>query len=276
MKTRIANRRRCGARVKNQGPSYRGHDAEMQRARRRSERCQNWALPGSRRCRLHGAFSTGARTPEGKQRQAEGRRRWLERLGAEGKKPGPPKGTGGRPRASDDPLRDFRTLPEIKAKRRLTEAATRLARARSVLRHANSASAEYRRKRREAQQEAKREVQRLLEEHQGQRRDIGLPPLSGKALDDVLQAFRQRVAVSVPFDPTPRWPNVRELEDKVRDAEDALERAKAEAIRAERQARVRDATALVDHAQGPAPFPLKLAERIKAAKEALLHLRARM
>ena len=171
MKTRIANRRRCHARVKNRGPSYRLVEyAPMQRARRRSDRCQNWALPGSRRCRLHGAFSTGARTPEGKQRQAEGRRRWLERLRAGGKKPGPPKGTGGRPRASDDPLRDFRALPEIKAKRRLTEAATRLARARSVLRHANSASAEYRRKRREAQQEAKREVQRLLEEHQEQRR----------------------------------------------------------------------------------------------------------
>ena len=181
------------------------------------------ALPAPRR------LSTGARTPEGKQRQAEGRRRWLERLRAGGKKPGPPKGTGGRPRASDDPLRDFRALPEIKAKRRLTEAATRLARARSVLRHANSASAEYRRKRREAQQEAKREVQRLLEEHQEQRRAFRMPPLSGDALDRVIQGFRQRAAVSVPFDPTPRWPNVDELEDRVRDAEDALERAKAEA-----------------------------------------------
>ena len=80
----------------------------------------------------------------------------------------------------------------------------------------------------------------------------------------------------MPFDPTPRWPNVDELEDRVRDAEDALERAKADAVHAERQARVRDAAAPVEHAQGPAPFPLKLAELIKAAKEALLHLRARM
>jgi hypothetical protein len=211
----------------------------MERVRRRSDRCQNWALPGSKRCRLHGAFSTGARTPEGKQRQAEGRRRWLERLRAEGKKPGPPKGTGGRPRTSDDPVHYFRTLPEIKTKRRLTEAATRLARARSFLRHANSASPEYRRKRREVRQEAKREVQRLLEEHQEERRAFRMPPLSGDALDRVIQGFWQRAAVSVPVDPTPRWPNVHELEDKVRDAEDALEREKAEAVRTNREARLR-------------------------------------
>jgi hypothetical protein len=111
-------------------------------------RCQNWPVSGSRRCRLHGGFSTGARSPEGKQRQAEGRRRWLERLRAEGKKPGPPKGTGGRPRASDDPSRG--SLPETEAKRRVREAATRLAKARTLLRHANRASAQFRRKRREA------------------------------------------------------------------------------------------------------------------------------
>ena len=92
----------------------------------------------------------------------------------------------------------------------------------------------------------------------------------------VIKGFRQRAAVSVPFDPTPRWPNVRELEDKVRDAEDALERAQAEAVRADREARLRNAAAPVEHAQGPAPFPLKLAERIKAANEALMDLRARM
>jgi hypothetical protein len=122
------------------------------------------------------------------------------------------------------------SLPETEAKRRLTEAATRLARARTLLRHANRASAEFRRKRREAQKEAKREVQRLLGEHEEQRRELRLPPLSGEALDRVMQAFRQRAAVTVRFDPTPRWSNVRQLEDKVRDAEDALERVKAEGV----------------------------------------------
>ena len=41
--------------------------------------------------------------------------------------------------------------------------------------------------------------------------------------------------MSVPFDPTPRWSNIRELEDEVRDAQDALERAKADALRADRE-----------------------------------------
>src|SRR5215470_6224237 len=126
MKTKIPRRQRCGARVKYRRKKLEQYglldDAEMLRMLRRSDRCRNWALPGSRRCRLHGAFSTGARTAEGKQRQAEGRRRWLERLRAEGKKPGPPKGTGGRPRTSDDPVHYFRALLDNKAKRRLTEA----------------------------------------------------------------------------------------------------------------------------------------------------------
>jgi hypothetical protein len=42
-----------------------------------------------KRCRLHGGFSTGPRTPEGKARtvaaMVEGRRRLLEKLRAEGK-----------------------------------------------------------------------------------------------------------------------------------------------------------------------------------------------
>jgi hypothetical protein len=56
--------------------------------------CKNWALPGSRRCRMHGGLSTGPRTPEGKARSlaariaamVEGRKRWLEKMKAEGKK----------------------------------------------------------------------------------------------------------------------------------------------------------------------------------------------
>ena len=49
---------------------------------------------------MHGGRSTGARSLDGKLRQAEGRERHLRRLRAQGRKPGPPKGTGGRPRKS--------------------------------------------------------------------------------------------------------------------------------------------------------------------------------
>src|SRR6516162_4700015 len=55
----------------------------------RRNRCKNWAVRGSKRCRLHGGFSTGPTTPEGKARTVEamkaGRARWLARLKSEGK-----------------------------------------------------------------------------------------------------------------------------------------------------------------------------------------------
>ena len=47
---------------------------------------------------MHGGLSTGARSVAGKQRQAEGRERWLHKLRGQGRKPGPPRGAGGRPR----------------------------------------------------------------------------------------------------------------------------------------------------------------------------------
>jgi hypothetical protein len=51
---------------------------------RSSSRCRNWPVRGKKRCRLHGGFSTGPRTPEGKARtiaaMVEGRRRLLEKL----------------------------------------------------------------------------------------------------------------------------------------------------------------------------------------------------
>jgi hypothetical protein len=60
--------------------------------------CRRWPLAGKRRCLLHGGASTGARSVDGKRRQAEGREHHIRRLRAQGRKPGPPKGTGGRPR----------------------------------------------------------------------------------------------------------------------------------------------------------------------------------
>lgn len=53
---------------------------------RRGTACQCQAVPGKRRCRLHGGLSTGAKTLEGRARIADGqRRRWAawrnERLG---------------------------------------------------------------------------------------------------------------------------------------------------------------------------------------------------
>jgi hypothetical protein len=46
---------------------------------------------------MHGGRSTGARSLDGKQRQREGYARYVLRLRGQGRKPGPAKGTGGRP-----------------------------------------------------------------------------------------------------------------------------------------------------------------------------------
>ncbi|HHY3047107.1 HGGxSTG domain-containing protein [Klebsiella michiganensis] len=41
--------------------------------------CKMTTIYNNGRCKLHGGKSTGAKTPEGKARQREGFRRWLER-----------------------------------------------------------------------------------------------------------------------------------------------------------------------------------------------------
>jgi hypothetical protein len=80
-----ARRRRCDARIKN-------HFKLMPNGsiRPRSAFCQSWAMKGKTRCRMHGGASTGPRTPEGKARvvaaMVEGRRRWVQRMKAEGRK----------------------------------------------------------------------------------------------------------------------------------------------------------------------------------------------
>jgi hypothetical protein len=48
-------------------------------------------MPGKKRCRVHGGASTGARSLDGKQRQAEGRERYFARL--RGQQGGPPRAT---------------------------------------------------------------------------------------------------------------------------------------------------------------------------------------
>jgi hypothetical protein len=51
--------------------------------------CRNWPVKGRKRCKFHGGLSTGPVTSEGKARvvaaMVEGRRRWVERMKAEGK-----------------------------------------------------------------------------------------------------------------------------------------------------------------------------------------------
>jgi hypothetical protein len=104
-----AQRRRCDARIKH-------NEAALERARRagpaelhkymRRDRCRNWALPGSKRCGLHGGHSTGPTTTEGKARtiaaMKEGRARWIAELKAEGKPIPFGRKKGGRNRSPEE------------------------------------------------------------------------------------------------------------------------------------------------------------------------------
>ena len=87
---KISRRHRCDARLP-------VRDVARDRAIRagklseflRRNRCKNWALRGSKRCRLHGGLSTGPRTAAGMSRTiaglVAGRARWLAELKAAGK-----------------------------------------------------------------------------------------------------------------------------------------------------------------------------------------------
>jgi hypothetical protein len=67
-------RRRCNARCRQPPLRY----------------CRNFAIRGKTRCKFHGGMSPGPKTPEGKARvvaaMVAGRRRWVERMKAEGRK----------------------------------------------------------------------------------------------------------------------------------------------------------------------------------------------
>ena len=77
------HRQRCDARIKN--PVKRKNGI----ATIRGPRCRAWAMENGR-CRVHGGASTGPKSPEGKARvvaaMVEGRRKWVERRRAEGRR----------------------------------------------------------------------------------------------------------------------------------------------------------------------------------------------
>jgi hypothetical protein len=85
-----SSRRRCDARlpVREAARDRAVRAGDLARYLRRN-RCKNWAVRGSKRCRLHGGLSTGPTTPEGKARTIEamkaGRALWLAKLKSEGK-----------------------------------------------------------------------------------------------------------------------------------------------------------------------------------------------
>src|SRR5271167_1726274 len=76
-------RKRCDARIKN--PVKRKNGIAIIRG----PRCRAWAMANGR-CRVHGGASTGPKSPEGKARvvaaMVEGRRKWVERRRAEGRR----------------------------------------------------------------------------------------------------------------------------------------------------------------------------------------------
>jgi hypothetical protein len=99
---RRRQRKRCDARVKNPVKTRKNGIAIV-----RGPRCRAWAMPNGR-CRVHGGASTGPKTPGGKARvvaaMVEGRRKWVERRRAEGRR-----FTAGRKTASawvTEPMRE--------------------------------------------------------------------------------------------------------------------------------------------------------------------------
>jgi hypothetical protein len=141
----------------------------------------------------------------------EGRRRLLEKLKAEGK-PVP----WGRKRGG---------VNRSAVERQLARASKVHARARRDLEE--FLSQKFRRRRREAREMVKREVERLLAEHEEQRRRLKLPPLSPEQREAVMNGFRQRVGVPSDDGSMP-WSDVQVLQHRLREADDALDRARAD------------------------------------------------
>jgi hypothetical protein len=81
--------------------------------------------------------------------------------------------------------------------------------------------------------DGQREVQRLLAEHEEERSRLRFPPLSPDQRKAVIEGLRRRVAVPRDDDSVP-WSRVQVLQDRLREADDALERARAEAAKHKR------------------------------------------
>jgi hypothetical protein len=145
----------------------------------------------------------------------EGRRRLLEKLKAEGKPVPWGRKKGGVNRSA--------------AERQLARATKQHARARCDLEE--FLSQKFRRQRRQAREIVKREIERHLAEHEEQRRRLRLPPLSPEQRETVIEGFRQRVVVPSNDDSVP-WSDVQVLQDRLREADDALERAQAKLLSA--------------------------------------------
>jgi hypothetical protein len=209
-------RRRCDARLplREAARDRALRAGELSKYLRRT-RCKKWALRGSKRCRLHGGLSTGPKTSEGKAQtvaaMVEGRRRLLEKLKAEGK-PVP----WGRKRGG---------VNRSAAERQLARATEQHARARRDLEAL--LSQKFRPRRRQAREVAKGEIEQLLAEHEEQRRRLRLPPLSTEQREAVIEGFRQRVAVPSDDGFVP-WSDIQVLQDRLREADDALERARTD------------------------------------------------
>jgi hypothetical protein len=207
---------RCNARRRrSEAALYRAdREGRLMEYLRSSSRCRNWPVRGKKRCRLHGGLSTGPKTSEGKMRtvaaMVEGRRRLLEELKAKGK-PVP----WGRKRGG---------VNRSAAERQLARASKEHARAQRDLKE--FLSQKFRRQRRQAREIVKREVERLLAEYEEQRRRLRLPPLSPEQREAVIDGFRQRVVVPSEDGSMP-WSDVQVLQDRLREADDALARAQA-------------------------------------------------
>jgi hypothetical protein len=218
--------KRCNARTRRSDAALYRADREgrLMEYLRSSGRCRNWPVRGKKRCRLHGGFSTGPKTSEGKARtvaaMVDGRRRLLEKLKAEGK-PVP----WGRKRGG---------VNRSAAERQLARATKQHAQARRDLEA--FLSQKFRRQHRQAREVAKGEIERLLAEHEEQRRRLRLPPLSPEQREAVIDGFRQRVAVPSDDGSMP-WSDIQVLQDQLREADDALERARAEAAQHKKGAR---------------------------------------
>jgi hypothetical protein len=119
------------------------------------------------------------------------------------------------------------------AERQLARASKEHARAQRDLKE--FLSQKFRRRRRETREIVKREVEQRLAEHEEQRRRLRLPPLSPEQREAVIEGFRQRVAVPSDDGSIP-WSDIQVLQDRLREADDALERAQAKAAQHKRSA----------------------------------------